>query len=204
MAPAAAQGAHLTRQKLARRASCAVITIEKIEIGERRPSREVAEALARALRIPEAERAAFIAFARGLETNRPAERSLRLIPNNLPADLPALIGRDREIETITERLVQGDDRLLTLVGPGGVGKTLLALHVAACCAQGPFSLDTTLAFRDGILFADLAPIRDPDLVVPVIAQPERTRRRVGHTSLRNLARRAQGMPARPSHVARAR
>ncbi len=163
----------LTRQELARRAACAVVTIEKIETGERRPSREVAQALATALRIPDAERDAFIAFARGQQSGIAAgeyESSLRLIPTNLPADLPALIGRDHEVEVITRRLVQGDERLLTLVGPGGVGKTLLALHVATRCAQGPFPLAKDLVFRDGILFVDLAPVRDPGLVAPAIAQ----------------------------------
>lgn len=160
----------LTRQELARRAACAVITIEKIEIGERRPSREVAQALATALRIPDAEREAFIAFARGQEMEDPAGRSLRLIPNNLPADLPALIGRDLDVETITQQLAGDDMRMLTLVGPGGVGKTLLALHVAARCAQGLASPKGQMLFRDGIVFVDLAPVRDPGLVVPAIAR----------------------------------
>lgn len=160
----------LTRHELARRAACAVITIEKIEIGERRPSKDVAQALATALRIPEAEREAFIAFARGQGAKDAGEPPLRLIPNNLPADLPALVGRDGEVEAIHRHLVQGNDPLLTLTGPGGVGKTLLALHAAARCAQGPFPLGRTPAFRDGIAFVDLAPIRDADLVIPAIAQ----------------------------------
>ena len=158
----------LTRHELAKRAACAVITIEKIETGQRRPSKQVAQALAAALRIPAAEREAFIAFARGQEATNEGE--LRLIPNTLPADLPALIGRDHEVEAIHRRLTQGDDRLLTLAGPGGVGKTLLALHAAMRCAHAPFPAGRPLAFKDGIAFVDLASIRDPDLIVPAIAR----------------------------------
>lgn len=121
----------LTRQELARLAACAAITIEKIEIGERRPSAEVAQALATALRIPPAEHEVFVAFARGIQPADAGAPQLRLIPNNLPGELPALIGRSREAEDISRQLLHGEQRLLTLTGPGGVGKTLLALHIAA-------------------------------------------------------------------------
>lgn len=163
----------LTRQQLARHTACATITIEKIEIGERRPSKEVAQALATALCIPDAERAAFIAFARGQQpagVEGEGVPSLRLIPNNLSADLPALIGRDRDVEAIHQQLIQGNHQLLTLIGPGGVGKTLLASHVATRCAQAPVLPDGRIAFHDGILFVDLATIRDPDLVIAAIAR----------------------------------
>ncbi len=160
----------MTRQALADRVACALITIEKIEIGERRPSDEVAQVLATALRIPPAERETFVAFARGnVQSLDSCEPLLCLIPNNLPAGSPALIGRETEIDHISRCLAQGDGRLLTLVGPGGVGKTVLAVRVAERFAVGAFAAAQSLPFRDGILFVDLSPIRDADLVVVAIS-----------------------------------
>jgi predicted ATPase/DNA-binding CsgD family transcriptional regulator len=86
----------------------------------------------------------------------------RTVPaGNLPAPLTSLIGREREIAQITDLLCQPEIRLVTLTGPGGVGKTRLAIATAE-------RLRAT--FPDGVWFVDLAPVRDPDLVVLVIAR----------------------------------
>jgi predicted ATPase/DNA-binding CsgD family transcriptional regulator len=77
----------------------------------------------------------------------------------LPAQLTSFVGRDREICAVKELLASA--RLVTLTGPGGSGKTRLALRAAT---------DLIPAFADGVHFVAPAPIRDPDLVVPTIGQ----------------------------------
>ena len=81
------------------------------------------------------------------------------VPNNLPAGSGALIGRDEEIDEVQKRLAQA--RLLTLTGPGGIGKTRLALQAAV----GLLS-----QFEDGVFVVELAPLADPALVPAAIAQ----------------------------------
>jgi predicted ATPase/DNA-binding CsgD family transcriptional regulator len=80
---------------------------------------------------------------------------------SLPAPLSLLIGREQEVGTLCALLQQPEVRLLTITGPGGVGKTSLALQTAA---------DTSSAFIDGICFVSLAPICAIDLVLPTIAR----------------------------------
>jgi predicted ATPase len=76
-------------------------------------------------------------------------------PTNLPVQATPLIGRERELEEVTALLRRDDVRLLTITGPGGIGKTRLALQAAA---------EVVEEFMSGVVFVSLAPVRDPALV----------------------------------------
>src|SRR5229473_1691038 len=83
-------------------------------------------------------------------------------PNNVPAHLPSMVGREEALETVRERLLQEGCGLLTLTGPGGSGKTRLALAVAGAVLDRP-------EFPDGVWVADLAPLNDPLLIPGAVA-----------------------------------
>ena len=162
----------LTQQELAQRVGCAAITIQKIEANERRPSKQIAALLAEHLGIAADERPAFVRLARMEAGARgPAMLSQAahrvawgLSPRhltNLPAQPTPLIGRAQDVAAVRKRLLDDDVRLLTLVGPPGVGKTRLAMQVAAGLLDD---------FDDGVYWVALAPVGDPHLVAAAIAQ----------------------------------
>jgi predicted ATPase/class 3 adenylate cyclase len=94
----------------------------------------------------------------GLPSEFSPLNSLGARPNNLPVHVTTLIGRERELDDV--RVLIGKHRLVTLTGSGGVGKTRIAQQLGADLIGG---------FPDGVWFADLAPIADPELVASVIA-----------------------------------
>jgi non-specific serine/threonine protein kinase len=157
----------LTQGDLARQVGCAMVTIQKIESDERRPSRQIAERLAELLAIPPDERAAFLQSARGeMAADRlavPATLDTPLSqsadpPSNLPAALTSFVGRERELAAIAGLLDSA--RLLTLTGPGGTGKSRLGLRAAE---------DMLGRFPDGVWLIELAPLPEPALVVQTVA-----------------------------------
>src|SRR5688572_30471996 len=88
-------------------------------------------------------------------------RGRRPLPESLPVLPTPLVGREREVADLAALLARPDVRLATLTGPGGVGKTGLAIAVAT---------ELQHDFADGVAFAGLAPVTDPALVLPTIAQ----------------------------------
>ena len=160
----------LTQPQLGARVGCAGETIRKIEAGRLRPSEHVAERLAEQLAIPVGERAAFVrrlrttAGASGEQLPFRAVFSSTATPHaasSLPTPLTPLIGRARELACVAQAVTRDAVRLLTLVGPPGIGKTRLALQVAR---------DVAGQFADGVVLVELAPISDPALVIGTIEQ----------------------------------
>jgi predicted ATPase/class 3 adenylate cyclase len=96
-----------------------------------------------------------------LQADFPPIKTFDAYRSNVPAPPNTLIGREREIGAVRSLLQRSDARLVTLTGPGGIGKTRLAIQVAA---------ELHVDYADGIWFVDLAPIRDSMLVLPRIIQ----------------------------------
>ncbi len=175
----------LTQEDLAQRIACALITIQKMEADERRPSKQIAALLAHELSVPSEERAAFIRFARAPEQVALSDAFQRAAPwrtrerrhTNLPA-LPAILfGRDEDVAAIKHRILNDRVRLLTLIGPAGIGKTSLAVRAAE---------ELLDEFDDGVFFVALAPITDPELVVLTIARTLDVTERAGEFPLARL------------------
>jgi predicted ATPase/class 3 adenylate cyclase len=119
----------------------------------------------------------------GLPSEFPPLSTLDLRPNNLPTETSAFVGRDAELQAIRQRLDDDNVRLLTLTGPGGTGKTRLAIRAAA---------DQVDRFTDGVYFVDLITATDSDavlaLMVSAMGLPDTDER----TPLEELRRRLRG------------
>ncbi|MBF8184309.1 helix-turn-helix domain-containing protein [Nonomuraea sp. K274] len=141
----------LTQEQLAERAGLSANAVSSLERGARQhPYPHTVGALVAALGLGGDERAELEA------TLRPRGATPRL-----PAMPSSMVGREAEIIDVVSRLRSPSARLLTLTGPGGVGKTRLALAVAHELLTG---------FRDGLVFVPLASVQDPNLVMPTIAE----------------------------------
>lgn len=132
----------LTQEALAERVGCSVETIRAFEAERRRPSRAMAERLADVLLLPSEQRKAFLRLARSFAEHASATPPPAPLPDAAPVAGPPpplsrlaapptpFIGRDAELASVMERLRDPACRLLTIVGPGGIGKTRLALQAA--------------------------------------------------------------------------
>lgn len=159
--------AGLSQEDLSERSGLSVRTISDLERGlHLTPHPETTRMVADGLELSGPERAILIAAARPELAPGPPQPPLSSIaaPVDARAAIPtvpdALIGRDQEIADLVSLLSLGAARLITLTGPGGVGKTRLALEVAR---------DLASVFAGGSTFVALAQVRDPDLVIPTVA-----------------------------------
>jgi predicted ATPase/DNA-binding CsgD family transcriptional regulator/transcriptional regulator with XRE-family HTH domain len=169
--------AGLTQEHLAERAGLGVSSIQDLEREVGRPLRRTTDALAAALRL-EGEALANFQLAAA-----PAPRKRSGVPavdragpsHNLPAELSSFVGRSVAVAEAVELLAH--TRLLTLVGPGGVGKTRLALRIAAAGLA---------AYPDGAWLVDLAPLREPHLVATAVVSAVRLPEVAGRSALEVL------------------
>jgi predicted ATPase/DNA-binding XRE family transcriptional regulator len=159
----------LTREGLAERVGYSAATIRKLEAEERRPSAQFVERLADLVNMPSEERTAFLHFARGDWQSAPSVQSepapwRDLSPSsrsNLTTPTTSLIGREKELAAVHQYLLRADIRLITLIGPLGIGKTRLSIEAAR---------GALFHFPDGVFFIALAPVNDPSLIAPAILQ----------------------------------
>jgi predicted ATPase/transcriptional regulator with XRE-family HTH domain len=163
------QAAGLTQEELAERAGLSRRGIADLESGARlRPRKDTVALLVAALGLAGEDCAAFEGAAHpparsspDLPADSPPLNALDRHAHNLPIQLTPLLGREQEVAAVVALLRRADVRLVTLTGPGGVGKTRLALQVAA---------ELTDDFLDGVWLVSLSRLADPALVVPTIAR----------------------------------
>lgn len=161
----------LTQEELALKVGCSASAIFKIESDERRPSRQIAELLATQLEVPVEQHALFLKIARQEKVAdyldgipQPGNYSSPPSPltkhNNLPVFPTPFVGREHELEIIVLQLLNPACRLMTLTGPGGIGKTRLAVEVARRMEN---------EYPDGVFFLPMAGVGLPESILPTLA-----------------------------------
>ena len=159
--------AHLTQEELAERAAYSFHYVSMLERGVRLPPPVTIDLLADALNLPATDRTA-------LHT---AARRAHPAPRRVPVPVSPPFGRQLEKKQVIALLQRPDIRILTMTGPGGVGKTRLAEDVVAALGQ---------TLRDGAVFIDLAVLNDPESVPSAIAQALMVRSMPGESVLARL------------------
>jgi predicted ATPase/DNA-binding XRE family transcriptional regulator len=154
--------AGLTQEALAELAGISTRTVSDVERGLRHAVyRDTAERLAEALRLEGEERVRFEAIASGRRRAASTQPFAAETPTvGIPLQLTTLIGRERELDLVLAAIGADEHRLLTITGPGGIGKTRLAVEAATKVSVG----------REGsTFFIPLAANRDPELVAAAVA-----------------------------------
>src|SRR5215207_3646416 len=151
----------LTQQAFADLVGCARSTLRRIEAGDLKPSKELTLILLDKLNIPESERPEWVRFARGLATT-PQKSIQEFIHSrhstNMPAALTSFIGRENEQNEIINLIAK--NRLVTLAGAGGIGKSRLAQQVGEKLLND---------YPHGIWFVSLDSLSEPSLVSQTVA-----------------------------------
>jgi predicted ATPase/DNA-binding XRE family transcriptional regulator len=151
--------AGLTQEALAERASLSTRAVSDLERGlSRAPRYDTLNLLTRAMNLEASQRATLFAAARPALPREDAKATPLQV---LPFPPTALLGREQEVAQALGLLRERGVRLLTVTGPGGVGKTRLALEIAH---------DLRAGFADGLAWIDLTVLRDPALVPQTVAQ----------------------------------
>jgi predicted ATPase/transcriptional regulator with XRE-family HTH domain len=162
-----------TQEALAERVACSTQTIHAIEGGQRRASRDLAERIADVLDVPAEQRDAFVRLARRTASAAPAASEAPVAATitlasaepeqpmpRLPGAPNALLGRQHEQQAVHDLLNDPLNRLVTLVGPGGAGKSRLALQTAH---------ERAARFTGGAAWVELAPLTSPQEIPTAIA-----------------------------------
>jgi predicted ATPase/DNA-binding XRE family transcriptional regulator len=150
--------AALSQEDLAERAGLSARGISDLERGvHRAPHLATVRLLADTLGLDAAERSALLAAARPEAPPTPPALPERPL---LPPALTPFLGRQAEVAAVVALVQDPTTRLVTLTGPGGIGKTRLAVRVGQEVARN---------YPDGVIFVDLAPLHDPALVLPSVA-----------------------------------
>ncbi len=182
----------LTQEEMAELLDISPSAVRKFEAGERRPSKQLAEQMAQRLRLQgEALRQfeslvrAPVAAPQSLAIDQPVERRVSVArarpsespSSNLPVPPTSFVGRQQEQEDVLRLLQRPQTRLLTLLGPPGIGKTRLSIQVAGALVGG---------FSHGVWWVALAALRDAKLVPAAIAATLGVKENAGEPLLATL------------------